>query len=275
MSASSAFRIAVTVAAVLALSPASSSGQEGPASASPPQVESPPAILPITDADRAAAFPDIEGHSVHDRAMTYFVLLDQLEWRDNDEGGGMDWDDRGWIGGDLNRFWFRTEGAVDSDRVHEAQAHLLYGRAVARWWDLVVGVRHDFGQGPDRSWAAFGVQGLAPYWFEIEATAYVGGSGRTQGRLEVEYELLLTNRLVLQPVVEVEFHGKSDAERGVGAGLSSADAGLRLRYELRRELAPYVGLVWTRKFFGTADLADAAGDSSRAAQLVAGLRAWF
>jgi copper resistance protein B len=274
MSGYPAFRIAVMVAAVLALSPAPSSGQE-PASASPPQVESPPAIPPITDADRAAAFPDIEGHSVHDRVVNYFVLLDQLEWRDDDDGGGLDWDDRGWIGGDLNRFWFRTEGEADGDRVHDAQAHLLYGRAVARWWDLVVGVRHDFGQGPDRSWAAVGVQGLAPYWFEIEATAYVGGSGRTHARLEVEYELLLTNRLVLQPVVEVELYGKSDPERGVGAGLSSADTGLRLRYELRRELAPYVGLVWTRKFLGTADFADAAGESSRAAQLVAGLRAWF
>lgn len=119
------------------------------------------------------------------------------------------------------------------------------------------------------------MQGLAPYWFEVEATAYVGASGRTQFRIEGEYELLLTNRLILQPLVEVEIHGKNDPEHGTGAGLSTADAGLRLRYEFRREFAPYVGLVWSRRFFGTADFADAAGDRVEGARLALGVRLWF
>ena len=207
--------------------------------------------------------------------MHSFVLFDQLEWQASDEGSGVSWDNRGWIGGDRNRFWFRTEGAGVDGRVNDAHAHLFYGRAIARWWDLVVGVRQDIRPGPAQTWAAVGVQGLAPYWFEVEATAYIGASGRTHVRLETEYQLLLTNRLVLQPLVEVEIYGQSDPTRGIGAGLSTADAGLRLRYEFRREIAPYVGATWARKFFGTADAAKAAGDRSEGARLAFGVRLWF
>ena len=236
----------------------------------------PPGIPRITDADRAAAFPDLEGqHAVHDDAVHYYVLFDQLEWQAGGGVAGVSWDSKGWIGRDLNRFWFRTEGDVEDDRLAAAQAHALYGRAIHRWWDLVVGVRQDVRPGPARTWAAVGIQGLAPYWFEVEATAYVGAAGRTHFRFETEYELLLTNRLVLQPLAEVEIHGKSDPERGVGAGLSSMDAGLRLRYELRRELAPYIGVTWHRKFLGTADLAEAAGEETGGARLALGVRVWF
>ena len=120
-----------------------------------------------------------------------------------------------------------------------------------------------------------GVQGLAPYWFEIEATGYVGADGRTHARLEVEYELLMTNRLILQPLVELEIFGKSDPERGIGAGLSTLEAGLRLRYEFRREFAPYVGLTWDRKLFGTADFARAQEEEIGGTRLALGLRFWF
>lgn len=232
-----------------------------------------PGIPPLTDADRAAAFPDVHGHTVHDRATNYFVLFDQLEWQGGAEGG-LSWDNKGWVGGDLNRFWFRTEGDYE-DRSSTGQAHFVYGRAIARWWDLVAGVRQDIGPGPAQTWAAVGIQGLAPYWFEVEATAYVGASGRTHFRFETEYELMLTNRLVLQPLAEFEIYGKADAEHRMGAGLSTADAGLRLRYEIRRELAPYVGVVWNRKFFGTADLARAAGAKTESVRVVGGLRFWF
>jgi len=125
------------------------------------------------------------------------------------------------------------------------------------------------------TWAAIGVQGLAPYWFELEATVYVGESGRTQARLEVEYELLLTNRLVLQPLIEVELSGTSDPARGIGAGLSTTDVGLRLRYEFQRELAPYIGITWNRKYGKAADFAVAAGEDAGGARVVAGLRLWF
>ena len=156
----------------------------------------------------------------------------------------MNIDSRGWIGRDRDRLWFRAEGDGESGRVGEAQTHVLYGRQFSRWWDLVAGIRQDFRPGPAQTWAAFGVQGLAPYWFEIEATAYVGASGRTHARFEVEYELLLTNRLVLQPLLEAEIVGKSDPETRCGRRPEHhRHAGFRLRYEFRRELAPYVGVT--------------------------------
>lgn len=187
----------------------------------------------------------------------------------------MNWDSKGWVAGDLNCFWFRTEGEGENGDLGDAEAHALYGRAIARWWDLVVGLRQDVRPGPGRTWAAVGIQGLAPYWFEVEATAYIGESGRTHLRLESEYELLLTNRLVLQPLVEVDIYGKSDPARGLGAGVSTLDAGLRLRYEIRRELAPYVGVTWNRKFFGTADLAKAEGEDISGTRFAVGVRVWF
>ena len=236
----------------------------------------PTGIPPITDEDRKAAFPDLNGqHTVHDDTVHYLVLFDQLEWQTGDGVSGISWDNKGWIGRDVNRFWFRTEGEGEDGRLGAAQAHALYGRAIHRWWDVVVGVRQDVRPDPAQTWAAVGIQGLAPYWFEVEATAYVGASGRTHFRFETEYELLLTNRLILQPLAEVEIYGKSDPERGVGAGLSSADAGLRVRYEFRREFAPYVGVTWNRKFFGTADLAEAAGEDTSGARLALGVRVWF
>jgi copper resistance protein B len=213
-------------------------------------------------------------HTIHDKAIMSFVLLDQLEWQAVDGGGGV-WNAQGWIGGDIHRFWFRTEGAGGNGRVDNAEVHALYGRAIARWWEFVAGVRQDIEPGQPQTWAAFGIQGLAPYWFDVEATAYVGAAGRTHVRLESEYELLLSNRLILQPRVEVQIYGKRDPDRGVGAGLSTLDAGLRLRYEFRREIAPYVGIAWDRKFFGTADLAEAGGDATGDARLTVGLRLWF
>jgi copper resistance protein B len=232
-------------------------------------------VPPLTDADRAAAFRDVQGHAVHDNAVNYFVLFDQLEWQAADGGSGLNIDSRGWIGRDRDRLWFRAEGEGEDGQVGEAQAHLLYGRQFSRWWDVVAGIRQDFHPGPAQTWAAVGVQGLAPYWFEVEATAYVGPSGRTQGRFEVEYELRLTNRLIFQPLLEASVFGKSDPERGVGAGLSTTDAGFRLRYELRRELAPYIGITWKRKYGQTADFAEAAGEATAATRVVTGLRLWF
>jgi len=212
---------------------------------------------------------------MHESAINHFVLFDQLEWQTGDTGNGLNWENKGWIGGDLNRFWFRTEGDGEGGRLVTGYAHVLYGRAIARWWDVVAGVRQDVRPGPAQTWAAVGIQGIAPDWFEVEATAYVGASGRTHVRFETEYELLLTNRLVLQPRVEFDIYGKFDPEHRVGAGLSTADAGIRIRYEFRRELAPYLGVVWSRNFFGTADLADAAGQKPKGARMTAGLRFWF
>ena len=152
---------------------------------------------------------------------------------------------------------------------------LLYARSVSPWWDLLAGLRHDFAPGDSQTWAAFGVQGLAPYMLEVAATGYVGESGRTALQAEVEYDLLLTNRLVLQPTLEATAHGRTDAARGVGRGLSAVEAGLRLRYEFSRRFAPYAGVVHERAFGDTADLRDAAGHARRDTRIVVGLRIWF
>ena len=257
--------------------PAETAQEDHSAHRKPPEPTQHPAGIPtLTDEDRAAAFPKLDGqHTVHDDGVHYLVRFDQLEWQAGDGAAAGNWDNRGWIGGDVNRFWFRTEGEAEDGDVAEAQAHALFGRAIHRWWDVVAGVRQDFRPGPGRTWAAVGIQGLAPYWFEVEATAYIGESGRTHFRVETEYELLFTNRLILQPLVELDIYGKPDPERGIGSGLSSAEAGVRLRYELRRELAPYVGVTWKRKFFGTADLAETAGEDTGGAKLALGVRLWF
>ena len=240
-----------------------------------PATQLPPFISSLTDADRKAAFPDVQGHTVHDMSINYFVLFDQLEWQ---SGGGSDafsWDTKGWVGQDRNRLWFRTEGDRADGRTEQAQVNLLYGRAIARWWDVTAGVRVDTLPDTPRSALALGVQGLAPYWFEVEASAYIEPSGRTHVRFETEYDLLITNRLVLQPLVEFEVYGRADRERVIGTGLSTGELGLRLRYEFRREFAPYVGVVWTRRFFETADLARAAGEDVAGTRLAVGLRTWF
>ncbi len=232
-------------------------------------------IPALTDADRRAAFPEgLEGHATHDRRITAFVLFDQLEWQGG-ERGGISIDNKTWIGGDINRLWLRAEGESSDGRPENSQVHALYGRSIARWWDVVMGLRQDFRPGPSQAWFAIGIQGLAPQWFEVEATAYVGRAGRTHARFEVEYELLITNRLILQPLLEVEVYGKNDPQRGIGAGLSSMDGGLRLRYEFRREFAPYVGVVWHRALFGSADYARADGDEVGTTRAVVGLRTWF
>lgn len=267
-------------------SPAAHQHQAPPSAAAtaPPEDHSahqgPSAALPsfiptVTEADRKAAFPDVQGHTVHDTSINYFVLFDQLEWQ---KGGGSDafsWDMKGWVGQDVNRLWFSTEGDRAGGRTEEAQVNLLYGRAIARWWDVTAGVRLDPLPDTPRTALALGVQGLAPYWFEVEASAYIEPSGRAHARIETEYDLLITNRLVLQPLVEFEVYGRADRERLIGTGLSKGEIGVRLRYEFRREFAPYVGVVWARKFFGTADLARAAGEDVAGTRLAVGLRTWF
>lgn len=232
-------------------------------------------VPPLTDADRVAAFPDVNGHRVHDDAVNFFVLADELEWQGGQGAAGLVWRARSWVGKDRDRLWLRSEGESEDGRLESGEVHVLYGRAISPWWDVVGGVRQDFRPGDPQTWAAVGLQGLAPYWFEVEATAYVGGSGRTQFTFETEYELLLTNRLILRPLAEIDIFGKDDLDRGVGAGLSEIETGLRLRYEIRREVAPYIGVVWQRKLFGTADLARHAGERVGSARVAVGLRLWF
>ncbi|MDR6840695.1 copper resistance protein B [Pseudoxanthomonas sacheonensis] len=245
-------------------------GAESPA---PTQPRTP--IPAVTDADRAAAAPPSGGHPAHDNSIQHHVLLDRLEGWDADPGAGTAWAMQGWLGTDLNRLWLRSEGERVDGRTESADLEVLYGRSVARWWDVVAGIRHDFNPGGSQDFAAIGVMGLAPYMFEVQATGYIGQSGQTAARLEIEYEMLLTNRLILQPMVEVDFYGRNDERRGIGSGLSSAEAGLRLRYEVTRQFAPYVGIVLERAFGRTGDLRRAEGEDTDDTRVIAGFRIWF
>ena len=232
-------------------------------------------IPPLTDADRAAAFPELHEHASHAPGAVGLVQLERLETWDGGDGTGLLWDARGWFGGDLDKLWVRTEGERVDDSTEAADVELLYGRAVSPWWELLAGVRHDFDPGASQSWAAIGITGLAPQKFEIEATAYVGDSGRTALRLEAEYELLLTNRLIAQPLLELNLLGKDDPDRGLGSGLTVAEIGIRLRYEVTRQFAPYVGVVYERAYGDTADFRRSDGADVDDTRVVAGVRAWF
>lgn len=233
-------------------------------------------IPPLTDADRAAAFPVVDGHSAHDRRIVHMLRFDRLEAVHADgEGTGLGWEASAWIGNDWHRLLLRSEGERMGGDTEAADLEILYLRPVSRWWEGVVGLRHDFAPGGSQTWLAAGVTGLAPQWIELQATAYLGESGQLAARFEAEYEWLLSNRLVLQPLLELEAHSQSDPSRGVGSGLSSAEVGLRLRYELDRRFAPYVGVVRELRFGTTADLHRAHGEASAHTVYVAGIRFWF
>ncbi|WJD70806.1 copper resistance protein B [Pseudomonas asiatica] len=229
----------------------------------------------LTDADRQAAFPPLGGHQMHDSAINSFFLLDQLEYQDADEGSTLAWDASGWVGGDINRLWIRSEGERTNGVTEDAELQLLYGRSISPWWDVVAGVRQDFKPESPQTWAAFGIQGMALYDFEAEATAFIGENGQTAARLEGDYDILLTNRLILQPTAEANFYGKNDPVRGVGSGLANTEVGLRLRYEIVRQFAPYIGITWNRSYGKTADFIRDEGGDVDEARFVAGIRMWF
>ncbi|MHB9118452.1 MAG: copper resistance protein B [Burkholderiales bacterium] len=203
------------------------------------------------------------------------LLVNRLERVHTRDANASAYDVQAWFGRDYDRLAFKGEGEIAKSKVQDARTELLWKHAVATFWDTQLGIRYDSGVGPDREWLAFGIQGLAPYWFELDATAYVGSKGRSAFRLEAEYELPLTQKLVLQPRFEANLYGKRDEARDIGSGLSDAVTGLRLRYEITRQFAPYIGIERAVKFGETADLARAAGESSGQTQFVAGLRFWF
>lgn len=244
--------------------------------AMPRTADQPVTPIPVlTDEDRAAAAPPPTGHPAHDNTVQRYVLFNRLEGFDTDDGGGMAWEGQAWVGTDLDKLWLRSEGERVGGHTEGADLEVLYGRSVARWWDVVAGVRHDFKPGASQDFVAIGVQGLAPYKFEVAATAYLGQGGQTAARLEIEYETLLTNRLILQPLLEANFHGKDDERRGIGSGLGTVEAGLRVRYEVTRQFAPYVGVVREHAFGRTADFRRAAGEDVNDTRVVAGIRIWF
>ena len=246
-----------------------------PATGIPPGQASRPPVPTIRPEDRSAAFPELPEHQMHQGGTHFLFVADELEWQDADDGSSLAWDINGWLGGDIDRLAFRSEGERTNGHTEEAELQLLWSHAIGPWWETVAGIRQDFKPGAPQTWAAFGVQGMPLYGLETEATGFLGEGGQTALRLEAEYDILLTQRWVLQPTVELNLHGRNDARRGVGSGLSDAGFGLRLRYEINRQLAPYLGVTWNRSYGETADLLRAEGDESEEARMVAGIRFWF
>ncbi|WP_178118585.1 copper resistance protein B [Pseudomonas sp. SZ57] len=232
-------------------------------------------IPPITDADRAAVYTSHAGHQVHDSAINSYFLADKLEWQDANDGSALAWDLSGWIGGDIDRLLLRSEGERTNGKTEEAEIQALWGHSISPWWDVVAGARQDFKPGAPQTWAAFGLQGQAISDLDIEATAFIGEAGQTAARLEADYDLQLTSNVVLQPTAELNFYGKNDPQRGNGSGLSTSEFGLRLRYEIIPQFAPYIGVSWDRSYGKTADYAREDDEDTQDARLVVGVRMWF
>ena len=210
-----------------------------------------------------------------DSAAFGHVLLEQLEDRWNGSDHSFRFDGQGWYGTDYDKVWVKSEGQVDArGRSGDGQHELLYDRATSTFFDIQAGVRVDADSGPTRAWAALGVQGLAVYFFDVEATAYASDRG-VAARLKASYDLLITQRLILQPEAELNFYSASDRERGVGSGLSDIDAGLRLRYEITRKVAPYIGVSYQGRFGEAAGFARRDYESTSDARFAFGVRAWF
>ncbi|MDP9087720.1 MAG: copper resistance protein B [Pseudomonadota bacterium] len=218
--------------------------------------------------------PHMPGMDMDDMSNQHFIYIENLEGVRGNRNGGT-WDAQGWYGGDFDKFWFKSEGQRVGDRTTDSKVEALWAHAAVPFWDTQVGVRYDFSGGPSRQWLAFGVQGVSPYWFDIEATGYVSDAGRTAARLKAEYDLYLTQRFILRPEMELNVYGKADPQREISAGLSDALLQLRLRYEFTRGFAPYIGFVWARKLGSSAAYAQSKGKSAIDHRLVTGLEFFF
>ncbi len=210
------------------------------------------------------------------------VTVDQLEIRNNDSGGNtLNWDIQGWYGGDRDKLWVKTEGAstTSSTKEGDAELQLLYSRMISPFWDVQFGVRHDlkFGPGPNlnRTYAVVGLQGLAPYWFEVEPALFVSEKGDVSARFQGTYDLLFTQRLIAQGRFETSAALQDDPEFDVGSGFNNVGVGVRLRYEITREFAPYVGVSWKRSLGNTADLIRAKGNNIDNTSVNFGIRMRF
>lgn len=205
--------------------------------------------------------------------LTNFILN---EFESNDSGGGsITWDAQGWLGYDLEKIWIKTEGERSDGETEEVEIQALYSQAFSPFWDFQIGLRHDAKPNPSQDWGVIGLQGLAPYFFEIDTALFVGESGNSALRLNAEYELLFTQKLILTPEIELNLYGQDIPEVSLGSGLSDISLGLRLRFEIRREFAPYIGVEWSKKYGGSADFARASSAEVSDTKAVVGLRMWF
>jgi len=228
---------------------------------------------------RAALAQSLKGTMNHDMdsPLIYKVMIDRLERNFTNKGSFTQFEGQAYVGSDINKLWIKGEGQRLSGQTQEADIEAYYSRAIAPYWDGQIGARHDFSVGniPGRNWLGLGIQGLAPYKFNTAATAYVGNAGRTALRLTGDYDLLITQRLIFWPALEFNFYGKDDPARAIGKGLANSRVVLRLRYEIAREFAPYVGIQWTNKYGQTARYVRENNGATSDIQLITGVRLWW
>ncbi len=204
-----------------------------------------------------------------DDPLRTMLLMDRFELHNDDEKSKV-WEGSLYVGYDLNKLYLYSEGTTTTDGLESSSNELIYSRAIAPFWDIQAGIAHDKTRDASQTWGEVAVAGLAPYFFETRVALLVNGEGNIGLRLDAEYEALLTQRLILTPSLEADFYTKDDPQMGTGSGLSSLEAGLRLRYEIRREFAPYVGVTW-EKNFGTTDRYNPLDETA----LLVGVRFWF
>ena len=217
------------------------------------------------------------GTPMADEQIFAHVLLDQFEGRTNGPDDELRWDGEGWIGTDMNKLWIKSEGFVGNGAVSDGDQEALYDRPIPhlRYFDAQIGVRADLDSDPSRTWAALGIEGLAPYNFKFAPTLYISDGGHIAGRVSGFYDLLLTQRLIAEPEAEFNFYSKDDPARKIGSGLADVDTGLRLRYEISRKFAPYVGIAYNGKYGNTASFARLAGENASDPRFIFGIRLWY
>jgi len=213
---------------------------------------------------------------VNDEVVAHLVF-NQLEGRTDGPGIELRWDGEAWIGKDMSRLWVKSEGVLEEGSMSDGDHEVLYDRPIPRmrYFDLQAGLRADLDSGPRRVWGAVGIEGLAPDFVQLETTLYFREEGHIAGKVAASYDLKLTQRLVAQPQVEMNGYSKPDPTRGIGTGLTDIDTAIRLRYEIRRKFAPYIGFAYTNQFGSTADESRRSGESVSHQRFVFGLRAWY
>lgn len=204
-----------------------------------------------------------------DDPIRTMLIVDQLEVLNNDENS-REWEASFYVGYDLDKLYLYTEGSATSDGLQKSQNDVVYSRAIAPFWDIQAGIAYDKNSDASKTWGELAIAGLAPYFFETRAALLFNNDGNIGLRLDAEYEALITQKLILTPSLEADFYTKDDPAMQIGSGLSSIDAGLRLRYEFVREFAPYIGVTWEKTFGNTQDF-----DPVEETSLLAGIRFWF
>lgn len=263
---------------------ASNASQDAPGTSPGPMMETPtPAEAgsgPPRAADAIWGAEAMAGSRQYLREMhgdfpVFWFQGDRLEYQAREGEDGYLWDIQGYYGGPTSRLWFKSEGeGAFGERIEDAEVQALYSKAIGPYWDLQAGVRQDLA-GVETTHAVIGIQGLAPYMFEVDAAMFVSHRGDITARVEAELDQRITRRLILQPRAEVNLSAQNVPRLGIGSGIDAVEVGVRLRYEFIREFAPYIGVEQSWRVGRGADFARAAGEDASVTNYVVGVRFWF